>query len=205
MACCERAGCDPHRYDPPTCGELTDLGQPGKGFSPGVIHRRGGVVVVEVKNPDNSFYPTRLEWAPIAEEGHMERKAKKVAPPVDINEHNRRASAPPNPEPEAPEEVILDDLFTVVQIAEQLGVKPRTFRKFLRSKGSGIPRAGQGNKYLIPARTVPSLIEKYKTWSGNHSRRPPGPPRCDECDRDFANAQALAMHLDRASIHKDAR
>lgn len=61
MACCENTFCNPHKYEPPTCDDLTPQGNPKPHFKEGTVRLADGKVVARVPT-DNPFHPTALRW-----------------------------------------------------------------------------------------------------------------------------------------------
>lgn len=69
------------------------------------------------------------------------------------------------------------------QVARELEVDPKKFRKFLRSAHSPVPAAGQGGRYLISRDDLAKVCYAYQHWAKrqDHSRyrRPKADPQAD--------------------------
>lgn len=114
-------------------------------------------------------------------------KAKKVTPPTDMDAHNaaiQDAEANP-PEVEAPTPVAV---LTTAEVAEALQTTPRTLRKFLRSKASGIEPVGQGKRYALSPDSVPALARKFDKWAKV------------DADADAAEAEAAEVNAAEAAV-----
>lgn len=94
-------------------------------------------------------------------------KAKRVTPPVEMNEHNAQLRDDTRSTAEAESDAAHEAtvaVLTTAQVADELDTTPRTLRKFLRSRGSGVDPVGQGKRYAITAESLPTLAAKFETW-----------------------------------------
>lgn len=121
----------------------------------------------------------------------MTEKAKRISPPVDMDAHNaalKRGEGATDPKPE---EVSSKELSTK-EIAEKLGTDPRTLRKFLRSKQSGVEAVGQGKRYTISQRSVKSLATKFEKWSKEAKpEQEPLPPEAETEEEELEIIQEM--------------
>lgn len=88
------------------------------------------------------------------------QKAKKIAPPTDMEQHN----ADMKKAAEAPKEKAMTETaekLSTREAADELGTTPRELRKFLRSANMGV---GQGKRYELTVKSVPSLKKKFDAW-----------------------------------------
>lgn len=90
------------------------------------------------------------------------QKAKKIAPPTDMDQHNAELKVEAATPPEEATVTTQTDTLTTAEAATEIGTTPRELRKFLRSANMGV---GQGKRYSLTAKSVPSLKKKFDAWS----------------------------------------
>lgn len=132
-------------------------------------------------------------------------KAKKVEPAQDMDAHNaaiRDAEAnPPEETTDAePKDVAV---LTTAEVAEQLDTTPRTLRKFLRSKGSGIEPVGQGKRYALTAQSLPKLTERFDAWSAKANARAAEAEEADGNDTEIEEIEAEVEEFEEISYDPD--
>lgn len=94
------------------------------------------------------------------------QKAKKVTPPQDMDVHNEELRDDTRSTAEAESDAAAEArVLTTAEVAEQLETTPRTLRKFLRSKGSGVEPVGQGRRYALTEQSLPKLVDRFNKWS----------------------------------------
>ena len=58
----------------------------------------------------------------------------------------------------------MTESITAKQLARQLGVTPRQFRRFLRTRSSSDEAVGRGHQYEFPEEEVDRIKAEYKYW-----------------------------------------
>ena len=103
------------------------------------------------------------------------KKATRLAPPIDMDEHNRRLKEErdkPTPPPAHDEDDEDEAILSTREVAELIGTTPRLLRKFLRSRASGVVAVGQGNQYGFTRANLKRLEWKFREWDDNRPKRP---------------------------------
>lgn len=82
---------------------------------------------------------------------------------------------------------------TTTELAAALDTTPRTLRKFLRSKESGIESVGKGSRYALPTakREVNALAKRFNAWhEAQQAPKADEAPQADDAPADEPEAPA---------------